>query len=1029
MSAKILHRLSCLAALIGLLCTVPAAVAQSTYYISWSAGNDSNNGLSSTAAWKTLDHAIAANAFVAGNTVRFMRGDTWYLGFTDWSINNVLATQTAPLTIKDFPNPSNPSAAAPVISRSWLLNSGWAYLGSNHWAHIAPGQSGSNAGPTTAGPIPVPDLFYDGVRLYPLQTNQISHLDGTNYVNDTSNIYVYAGPGDNPGSHIVEANTEASSGYTTVTDSSWTQVSSNLNYWKHPYTSTMIADLGLGAFYIGGRRYQHGTDLAHIRPYQWEFSSSEDPSNFYVYIPTSDSFNPNGKPMQFTPQASTLTLANDNYCIFQNLELRGGRWTSVFVGPPTQHITFDSCRFVEPGSWALTFVNTTLVPSQQWHQYPTVSNCYFEASYPATFNTLTNSADMNGITLEGSKNGLVQNNYLSGFGHTSIAFEGSQYCTMELNYTEPGAVNYGRAIEVFEGPQATTAGQNPDDYPSMYNVIRRNFFNSQQQVSSKLWGQNNYYYSNIWRGATQTANFTYDTSEGKEGLVYTLGETVGGNVFINNVFYDTAQSNISVNLAVVTGTGSVQTSTFANNVFGQWGQLPPAPGAPDPYGFRVNTPSKPSGSSAPLSTDQILKNNDFWKTSSSEMVLYNAVGTTGPNGNNLFTAAQANTYLAPNYVNNQQADPLFVYPAGTGTGTEVGYMFELQNGSPMAVSGLNGQALLGSNFGAFTDYDGLPWASTPSVGAYQYTASFVTGLNTSGAGLVNNVAEWVGLKFTPAYNVVVTKLGRMKLTGNSQTHTVQLVDADPLSNTVLGSVVVDLNNMPNDKFVFAPLPAPVTLVAGHSYYVVSLETSGSGGDFWYNSGLVVGSTSDASVDGAVINSSGTWTVSGGSGHACGPVSFKIFDRYTTPYAQNTSLDTTSSNTSASWRGMSFTTGGSPVTIGYLGRWVLSGSTQNHTVKLVEASSGNTIGSVTVSTAGQTGYVYAHLSAPVTLSASTTYYLLSQEFAGGDSWLGSASMLAPAGGTINSALYSLSSSGPYVPVGSPGNCYGPVGMKY
>jgi hypothetical protein len=47
-----------------------------TYYVSSSAGNDSNTGLDSLHAWKTLTHA-SAHTYVAGNWLLLRSGDTW----------------------------------------------------------------------------------------------------------------------------------------------------------------------------------------------------------------------------------------------------------------------------------------------------------------------------------------------------------------------------------------------------------------------------------------------------------------------------------------------------------------------------------------------------------------------------------------------------------------------------------------------------------------------------------------------------------------------------------------------------------------------------------------------------------------------------------------------------------------------------------------------------------------------------------------------------------------------------------------
>ncbi|MBV9744112.1 MAG: Ig-like domain-containing protein, partial [Acidobacteriia bacterium] len=131
-----------------------------------------------------------------------------------------------------------------------------------------------------------------------------------------------------------------------------------------------------------------------------------------------------------------------------------------------------------------------------------------------------------------------------------------------------------------------------------------------------------------------------------------------------------------------------------------------------------------------------------------------------------------------------------------------------------------------------------------------------------------------------------------------------------------------------------------------------------------------------------------------------------------------------------WVGMSVTVGSSPITVVNLGRYVLSGNTQTHTVKIVDASKGNDLQGASTSintalgTAGQ--FAYGALVAPVTLNANATYYILSQETAGGDQWYDSDTTAQ----TMNIAALNFPefgpNGGPYTPVASlPGHLYGPV----
>jgi len=95
------------------------------------------------------------------------------------------------------------------------------------------------------------------------------------------------------------------------------------------------------------------------------------------------------------------------------------------------------------------------------------------------------------------------------------------------------------------------------------------------------------------------------------------------------------------------------------------------------------------------------------------------------------------------------------------------------------------------------------------------------------------------------------------------------------------------------------------------------------------------------------------------------------------------------NNFSGWVGFEFTTGPAALSVSQLGRWVVSGNTGTHTLKLVDAATGTDVpgGSVSVNTSGATTgqYLYGNLSSPVLLQPSHSYYLMSQETSGGDQW--------------------------------------------
>src|SRR5262249_39278122 len=103
------------------------------------------------------------------------------------------------------------------------------------------------------------------------------------------------------------------------------------------------------------------------------------------------------------------------------------------------------------------------------------------------------------------------------------------------------------------------------------------------------------------------------------------------------------------------------------------------------------------------------------------------------------------------------------------------------------------------------------------------------------------------------------------------THVVKLVDAATGQDVAGGSVTVSMSGGTPGQFQYASLSSPVTLLAGHSYYLVVQETQG--GDWWYNYDTLVTTTTAAAVSkAAYAYNGGAFTTGGIAGQEFGPVS-------------------------------------------------------------------------------------------------------------------------------------------------------------
>jgi hypothetical protein len=97
---------------------------------------------------------------------------------------------------------------------------------------------------------------------------------------------------------------------------------------------------------------------------------------------------------------------------------------------------------------------------------------------------------------------------------------------------------------------------------------------------------------------------------------------------------------------------------------------------------------------------------------------------------------------------------------------------------------------------------------------------------------------------------------------------------------------------------------------------------------------------------------------------------------------------------------------------------------------VLASNGSDVpgGSVTISMAGGTPGVFSFVSlpSPITLSANTTYYLVSDETSGGDTWYDYGGITTTTAVTANNSVYFL--NGQWNLTGGPNTSYVPPNLE-
>jgi RHS repeat-associated protein len=249
----------------------------------------------------------------------------------------------------------------------------------------------------------------------------------------------------------------------------------------------------------------------------------------------------------------------------------------------------------------------------------------------------------------------------------------------------------------------------------------------------------------------------------------------------------------------------------------------------------------------------------------------------------------------------------------------------------------------------------------------------------------------------------ITHIGRWVHPGSSGTHTLRLVNS---SGVVPGSTVtVTLTAADVGTFKYAALPAPV-IINSLSYPLAIESSEEKDGDPFYCKAILdipgdyqpiyPGTSSSYSYGQGANPGSGSYTQVADD-TVLGPLGVLVetptpsFSGYGTqnygPVPQ--SLSGNVRNNFSGWVGTVLQVGAEPMVVTELGRYVRSGNSGSHVVKLVYGGTGKDVpgGSVTVNTAGATvGQTkYVALAQPVTLEAGCIYYLVSQEANAGDTW--------------------------------------------
>src|SRR5205823_4060579 len=103
------------------------------------------------------------------------------------------------------------------------------------------------------------------------------------------------------------------------------------------------------------------------------------------------------------------------------------------------------------------------------------------------------------------------------------------------------------------------------------------------------------------------------------------------------------------------------------------------------------------------------------------------------------------------------------------------------------------------------------------------------------------------------------------------THALKLAKASDGSDVAGGSVSVSMAGCMPGQFVYAALPAAISLPAGGTFYLVSAETTGA--DQWYDYAPITTTSGVAAVNGSVYSTGTQWVTVGSPSTSYVPVNF------------------------------------------------------------------------------------------------------------------------------------------------------------
>ena len=245
----------------------------------------------------------------------------------------------------------------------------------------------------------------------------------------------------------------------------------------------------------------------------------------------------------------------------------------------------------------------------------------------------------------------------------------------------------------------------------------------------------------------------------------------------------------------------------------------------------------------------------------------------------------------------------------------------------------------------------------------------------------------------------------------------------------------------SSSVVIVQQPQDVTVTAGQTA-TFTVNATGSAVSYQWQS-MPAGGSVFVNINGATANSYttlATLLTDSGTQFRCvvsnvnGAVNSNAVTLTVLPAATGTAFVTSTPggsvrNNFTGWVGMRITVGPAALSVSAIGRICIAGNDGTHAVKFVRVSDGADVGLTSVNMSGCSPgqFQYNTLASSITLLASTSYYVVSQEQAGGDQWYDHGPLSSTSVATVDSSIYFDGAS--WIALDNANTSYVPSNFRY